>query len=84
MIVTELGVAMPSNGGVAEWIKTAFPFAKNAGKVYFVTSTLSAVSYIVDSAIYPSMAAGYIVKTFLHSPHLRRRSGLMCGVRCEV
>ncbi len=64
---------MPANGGVAEWINAAFPSEKSAGKVYFITSTLSAVSYIVDSAIYPSMAAGYIVKTFLHSQHSRHR-----------
>ena len=66
LIVTELGTAMPTNGGVVAWIEAAFPSKNSAGKVYFVTSTLSAVSYIVDSAIYPTMAAGYISRTYTH------------------
>ncbi len=66
LIVTELGTAIPDNGGAVAWINTAFPAKKRAGKIYFVSSALSAVSYVVDSAIYPSMAAGYISKTFLH------------------
>jgi amino acid transporter len=72
LIVTEMGTAMPDNGGVVAWINTAFPAEKRAGKIYFVSSTLSAVSYIVDSAIYPTMASGYITKTFLHVHHHRR------------
>jgi amino acid transporter len=58
---------MPTNGGVVAWIEAAFPSKNSAGKVYFVSSTLSAVSYIVDSAIYPTMAAGYITRAFLHT-----------------
>ncbi len=72
LIVTELGTAMPDNGGVVAWINAAFPAKKRAGKVYFVSSTLSAVSYIVDSAIYPTMASGYITKTLLHVHNHRR------------
>ena len=63
---------MPDNGGVVAWINAAFPAKKGAGKVYFLSSTLSAVSYIVDSAIYPTMASGYITKTLLHVHQHRR------------
>jgi len=42
LIVTELGTALPADGGVVAWINAAFPAKKTAGKVYFVSSVLSA------------------------------------------
>jgi amino acid transporter len=67
LIVTELGTALPANGGVVVWIAAAFPASTRLGLAYYVSSLLAAVSYIVDSAIYPSMAAGYITAAFFDS-----------------